>query len=304
MLQEVNHSLFGAGIQFSNTKDLSLFIPKNYGWRILSCKFEQEELFYQNSRDFLEGRDVHTWYLYGGHRLWHAPEDFKRSYLADNSPPKIEWDGRSLKLTTLDEAAILRSVEIQGQIVEGLLAIKLKHSFTNLGFWPVELAFWTITALPQKALGLIPLGHFKPHPESLLPKNHIVLWSYSNLQDKRFFFNPEYVLVKQEMGDPQKIGSFSSEGWLCGEVKGKLFLKIFPVFPKNNYPDRGANAEIFTNAELLELECLSPLFKIDVGQTLYFPELWIFHKRSKRDLYEDSQEIFQKVRHHIPRLLV
>ena len=30
--------------------------------------------------------DGRTWYSYGGHRVWHAPEKFPRSYVIDSAP--------------------------------------------------------------------------------------------------------------------------------------------------------------------------------------------------------------------------
>ncbi|MCS6983761.1 MAG: hypothetical protein NZM25_01365 [Leptospiraceae bacterium] len=276
------------------------------GWRVLSCVFEGEELFCQKPEDFLlASQDKNQWRLFGGHRLWFAPEDRVLSYLSDNFPPEIRVEGEKLHLLAQGQKSqVSRGLELAFWECEGFPCVLLRHSFVNKSLWPLELAFWTITALKEGARGLIPLGQYRSHQESLNPKNHIVIWSYTNLQDERFTFHPEYVMVSQVKKDPQKIGSFVMEGWLAAEVGTTLFLKIFPVYDQHLYPDRGANAEIFTDNSLLELECLSPFLTIKSEETLYFPELWVFSKRSREGLYEQASEIFHKLRHHIPKVLV
>ena len=38
------------------------------------------------------------WFIYGGHRLWHAPESVPRSYEPDNDPIQAVVDGNVIKL--------------------------------------------------------------------------------------------------------------------------------------------------------------------------------------------------------------
>ena len=63
-------------------------------------------------------------------------------------------------------------------------------------------------------------------------------------------------------------------GWLAYAWNGSLFVKRFPFRPEGVYPDRGSSAEVFVNGEMLELESLGPLVKLEPGQALEHLETW------------------------------
>ena len=54
-------------------------------------------------------------YIFGGHRLWHSPEAFPRSYLPDNDTPEITDLPDGVRLTQAVEPAsgIRKSIELR-----------------------------------------------------------------------------------------------------------------------------------------------------------------------------------------------
>ncbi|MGC8873468.1 MAG: hypothetical protein ACP5SI_03345 [Chloroflexia bacterium] len=78
--------------------------------------------------------------LYGGHRLWHAPEALPRSCIPDNDGLEIEElpDGVRLWRPAEPATGIWKCLEVR--LDPGQMALTLHHELCNDGLWPVELA--------------------------------------------------------------------------------------------------------------------------------------------------------------------
>jgi hypothetical protein len=74
--------------------------------------------------------------------------------------------------------------------------------------------------------------------------------------------------------DESKIGVDSAQGWAAYRLDRTLYVKRFPHDPAGQYPDGGATVEIYSSAEFLEVENLSPLTTIPPGGELVYPEDW------------------------------
>src|SRR5208283_5312624 len=59
------------------------------GPRIIRFGFVGEENEFREFPDLLQRGDSRSWHVYGGHRLWHAPEHLARTYVADNDPVEV-----------------------------------------------------------------------------------------------------------------------------------------------------------------------------------------------------------------------
>src|SRR5438093_1146043 len=55
-----------------------------------------------------------TWNIYGGHRLWHAPEAMPRTYAPDNSTVAVEVKGNTvvLRQATEEVSGIRKEMEV------------------------------------------------------------------------------------------------------------------------------------------------------------------------------------------------
>jgi hypothetical protein len=75
-----------------------------------------------------------------------------------------------------------------------------------------------------------------------------------------------------------KFGVSNRQEW-CGYLRnGEMLLKRFPWQPEARYPDEGCNNEIFTNADMLELETLGPLSTLCPGKSIEHGEAWFYCK--------------------------
>jgi hypothetical protein len=215
------------------------------------------------------------WRSYGGHRLWHAPEATPRTYTPDNEPVEFDWDGRSLTLRSLDAPNGIAK-EIALTVDPASPRIEVRHRLTNQGPWPVELAPWAITVMAQKGLAVIPHEDYVPHPEALLPARPLVLWPYTDMSDPRWTWESRFLALRQDPSatTKQKVGVLNTKGWAAYVLGGVAFIKRYAVAPGATYPDMGCNTETFTDGEMLELETLGPLARIEPGRHVDHVERW------------------------------
>jgi len=135
---------------------------------------------------------------------------------------------------------------------------------------------------------VLPQEPYSPHPDIpdepgqqidakyYLPVRSMALWSYTRLDDPRWVFTSKYVLLKQDPSAkrPQKIGISNQQGWAAYARQGHLFVKKVDYQAGATYPDGGCVFEVFTNAEMLELESLGPLTKLEPGASVTHREDW------------------------------
>lgn len=211
----------------------------------------------------------------GGHRLWHAPEQFPRTYIPDNEGLTVESLADGVALVGRPEALTNIGKRLEIRLDMSRPGLTLHHYLTNTGAWPVELAAWAITQLPLGGVAILPQNKEKSDPAGLLPNRHLALWPYTNWQDPRLHLENDYVLVEARPDMPPfKIGFFNQAGWLAYWHQGLLFCKRFQPLPGREHPDLGCNSECYTNHQFIELESLSPLCRLEPGQTVSHVEQW------------------------------
>lgn len=218
------------------------------------------------------------WRVYGGHRLWHAPEQIPRTYVPDNEPAEHEWDGEWLRLRQSPEEPTRIRKEIAVRLAGG--RVEVVHRLTNLNSWAVELAPWAVTVCPAGCTAVVPQEPFVAHGKELLPARPLVLWSYTDMADPRWTWGSRLVRLRQQPGakTSQKAGMRNSAGWVAAQVEGHLFLKRAPFDPLATYPDFGCNTEIYTDGGMVELETLGPLRNLAPGATAEHPETWLLRR--------------------------
>lgn len=214
---------------------------------------------------------------WGGHRLWTSPEAMPRSYAPDNERVEFDSDGaRRARLVRPVE----RNTDVRKEIEVTLDAegsgVTLTHRVTNRGAWRVELGAWGLTIMRGGGEAVIPQEPYGPHPQNLLPARPLVLWPYTDMADARFSFGRRFVRLKSDPSneEPQKIGLANKRGWSGYVVGGTLFVKSFTYEEGAAYPDYGCNNEFFTAGSFMEVESLSPLKRLEPGESVEHVERW------------------------------
>jgi len=214
------------------------------------------------------------WSIYGGHRLWSSPEAKPRSYSLDNKPVRI--------MTSGDTVTVIGNPEVENSVQKRMIispssegGVKVVHSIENIGRWPIELACWALSVMTKNGFAIIPLNPSKVDEEGLLPDRHITLWPYTDMSDKRLEFSDSYIFVKQDpvARGPAKVGAMANPSWTVYWVDGTAFVKGF-YRKKGEYPDFGCSVEVYTNADMLELETVGPLGTLNPGESAEHIEMW------------------------------
>src|SRR5215510_2464699 len=95
---------------------LQLLITRSVGPRIISFGFKGgENLFAEVPEAVIDTPDDDVFHFYGGHRLWHAPEEPRRTYLPDDSPVDIVPSENGLTVTqnTETQTGLQKTMEVR-----------------------------------------------------------------------------------------------------------------------------------------------------------------------------------------------
>jgi hypothetical protein len=303
MITQINWQGWSNAYEIRNAH-LRVVVTADVGPRIVFCGWLDGPNLLHTYADNMGKMGGEKFRLYGGHRLWHAPEDTIRTYYPDNAPVQVhQFDEYGLRLTAPIESTtgIQKSLEIR--LTPDQASVTLTHDLTNLNLWEIELAAWALTIMTAGGCAILPLPPRGSHDEQLTPTGNLALWAYTNLTDERWTLGNEYILLRQKpILSPQKIGAWNPTGWLAYAQETALFIKTFSALPGQVYPDMGVNCECFTDQDMLELESLSPLTRLQPHTTLRHQETW--HILPAVDLPQSEADVKNHIWPHIAPLLV
>lgn len=260
--------------------EIEVVITTDIGPRIIRLAFKEEKNILGEMDQQLGSTGGDEWISYGGHRLWHSPEIMPRTYYPDNEPVNYSYDEKTLKIVQNVEntTGIQKEIEITPASGNNM---KVLHRLINRNLWDVEMAPWAITVVAKNGRAIVPQEPYKAAGEkTLLPIRPLVLWPYTRMGDPRFIWGNKFIQVKQDPAaeDPQKIGVLNTQGWIAYSIDDYLFIKRYDYSPDIRYPDFGANTEIYTNPDILEMETLGNLGKVPPGESVEHIENWFLFK--------------------------
>jgi len=293
-MEKVSYGGWPNCIKLSNGQ-IELIATTDVGPRIMRFGYVGGQNLLKEYKDQLGKTGGDEWQIYGGHRLWHAPEHAVRTYFLDNSAIKHSWDGKTLKLTQDVETTTGIVKEIEVTLDSKGNHVKVLHRLINTNMWDIEASPWAMSVMAQGGRLILPQEPYRSHPEYLLPARPLVLWHYTDMKDPRWIWGTKYIQLKQnpKVAKKQKAGLLNKVGWGAYYLNGQLFIKRYPYNPEATYPDMGCNTETFTNDEMLEFETLGPLTKIPAdGGKVEYVERWSLFKVK---VGEDESEIDKKV---------
>jgi len=227
--------------------------------------------------------------LFGGHRLWAAPEIPEITYLPESQGVHFEETGGRVTLWREDhgKAAYERSIEIT--LDENAPRVHLVHTLRNLAKGLLMTAPWAITVLPMGSRVRLPLSNQNVKANEFLPNCCLAFWPYDDLQDPRLRIESDFVELTSDPGrDAFKIGVYSTRGWAAAEIGGWLLIKRFGVRDPDARLDFGSNVEAYTNRQFVEFELLGELRNLEQGDCVIHTEMWEIVQGTLDDLNEDG----------------
>lgn len=254
---------------------VDLIITADVGPRVIRFGFVDGENQFWEDPELLGSSGGDEWVNYGGHRLWHAPEARPRTYAPDNAPVQVEErEGVTRFIQPVEPSTGIQKVL---DICLGAgTEVRVVHWLRNKNLWPVTLAPWALSVMAPGGTGIVPLPPRGSHAENLLPNTGLILWAYTDMRDRRWTWGTHYVLLRQDRQAEtvQKVATYAPQGWLGYARAGNLFVTTFTPVHGADYPDLGANVELFTNPDMLELETLGPLTELAPHGEVSHVETW------------------------------
>ena len=147
---------------------VELVATTDVGPRIIRFGFVGGANLFFVREDFAGQTGGAEWKNYGGHRLWHAPEDKVRTYEPDNSAITAREVPNGLVLSSPVEARSGMQKEIEVTLDPATSEVHLVHRLRNAGPWPVECAAWAISVMAPGGFAIAPMPTTF-HPDRLLP---------------------------------------------------------------------------------------------------------------------------------------
>jgi hypothetical protein len=253
---------------------LELIVTLDVGPRVIRLGIPGGRNLFKEFAEQLGKTSGAEWMSFGGHRLWHAPEVFPRTYAPDFSPVAHTWKDGTLRLVqrTEPETGIQKEIEITIRDQ----AVHLTHRLINRNPWAIEVAPWCLSVMAPGGRALIPQEEFRPHPDALSPARPLVLWHFTRMDDPRFTWGDRLIQLREDssVDSKQKFGVRSSRGWAAYQLGDDLFLKTVSSIAGATYPDMGCNCELFTMPGFLEIETLGPLVKLEPNGGTDHSERW------------------------------
>lgn len=276
-------------IQVSN-RIVDLIATTDVGPRIIYFGFTGKRNELCEVEEHIGTTGGNEWKIYGGHRLWHSPEDRIRTYEPDNS--KIEWeekrDGIILRQPIEPKTLIKKEIEIT--LSPESANATILHRLINKGLWNIELSAWAITVMAPGGKEIIP---HTLRDTGLLPNRMLSLWPYTRMNDPRVTWGEKYIMLQQDKNvkQPFKIGLSNENGWAAYINNSHMFLKQFQHVDDVVYPDYSASSyETYTCDFMLEMESLSPLAMLEPGDFVEHTEVWHLYDNIKTPESEEEIE--------------
>jgi hypothetical protein len=271
---------------YLSNDSIDLVATTEVGPRIIRFGFGgQKNLFREFENDAGKvGGDEYR--LYGGCRLWHAPEERTRTYYPDNETVEYQWDGISLKLLQKVEKTTGLQKEIIIDMDPGKDKVTLTYHIYNRNLWKVKYAPWAICMMGLGGRAIVPQEPFKSWEESLAPSRSLVLWGYSTMNDPRWIWGEKYIQLRQDRDAKtrQTVGIRNKQGWLAYSLGDYIFIKRYRFYPRAEYVEFGVNTDIYTDQDALEVETRGKYEEVSPGDFTEHKENWyIFESKIEED---------------------
>jgi len=258
---------------------VELVATTDVGPRIVRFGFIGEQNLFREFKQDQGKTGGDQWRIYGGHRFWHGPEASPRCYFPDNQPVAYAIEGDTLKLTQSVETTTGMQKQIEITLSQTSQA-RLVHRIINHNLWDISLAPWCLTVMNLEGRVIVPQEPYQSWEERLTPVRPLVLWGYTDMSDPRWTWSKKYIQLRQDPGisSRQKLGILNTLGWMAYALNGQVFIKRYGYDPYAAYTDFGVNTEIYTDADILEMETLGNYSPVCPGGSIEHTENWYLFK--------------------------
>lgn len=252
---------------------VELKIPLQLGIRIIYCALKgRNNIFYEQPIDEMELSTPEGWRIYGGHRIWVAPESDK-TYYPDNAPVIYSTIGDVLRVEqrTDEYLNVQKFLEVNFE-PDDPSCVLLRHTIKNVGSSTIRLGIWTVSAMAYGTVLSVP---FAAAPGGYSPQRFISLWGNTDICDPRLCLENDKLEIRHAADSRYfKLGLWCKSGVARSISHGQVLEKRFDVFADRCYPDNNVNIEVYQCRHMLEFEVLGPLLELAPNEEASHVERW------------------------------
>ena len=266
---------------------LSILVTQSAGPRIISLEIGNSGNLFAELPDFtLECPGEGQFHIWGGHRLWYAPELPEVTYLPDDKPVQLKAidDGIFATQTVEEQTGIQKSLKIWLPNEDPVVVVD--HILTNKGDEIRACTPWAITQFKVGGTAILPQNTTFNDLNGLQPNRSIALWPYTDVASSNIVWGNRYILVKATLSHGAlKVGFPNFRGWLAYHCDGYLFVKKASYKSGGDYYDLGSSSQCYCNDRFLELETLGQKCLLKPGESVSHREVWELYENVhfKRD---------------------
>jgi len=270
------------------------------GGRIMEYKLGSHPFLWVNDAEFGKTYDApqteeeQQWHNYGGYKVWPAPQT------RWGGPPDPlgsaldggKWTGKitahsgqigEIELVSpADEDVTGLQITRRIQMSAGTTRVVVTEIFENVSDEAIEWSIWGVTQVRGSLSSSEKFSeqariYFPLNPDSRAPDG---FWYFTKGPSDQFQRLDDGKLMQVSYGfEVSKIGADVADGWMAyvDDMHQYAFVQRFEARSLGEYPDQGANVEVYTSGEdfaYMEMETLSRLHKLQPGETVSFSQQW------------------------------
>jgi len=288
--------------------EIELILTSDVGPRVMRCGFIGGQNFFKVFEDQLGTSGESQWMFRGGHRIWLAPEDFKRTYARDNDPAEIQIQNGVITATqpVEPETGLVKQLAIR--ISQDKNEVEVVHRMQNTLPFAIRFSPWALTMMAPGGTGVTGFPPRGLHENDLAPSNPLVMWSWTSLADPRWRFLRKYLVLHHDPAntDHTKLGHFNEKTWGAYVLGNEMFVKRYDADKTKTYPDMGCSYETFASEGMLELETLGPMTEVEPDGWLEHTERWSLHRGVQITEWTDESldRVFEPLSESVDKLKI
>jgi hypothetical protein len=242
------------------------------GPRILSLRIGDGPnlLYLDETHRVGRGGGADAWLIYGGHRIWVAPES-EFSYAPDNAPCEVQvGDGQ---LTVLAPVSPVTGLQKRLTVSSRDGRFVVTQGLRNLGETLCTGAVWALTCVVPSGVVAFPWGRGGSWDLKKAVYWNRWMTSGTDVTSRQWQPGPDLFRVVPS-GEVGKVGSNPPEGWVALCRDDVTFIKSHCWIAGAHYPDEDCSLQVYTCPHFIELETLSPLVTFYPGAEATHSEMW------------------------------
>lgn len=293
-LSEISYRIHEKCLKITNGI-IEVIVTLDMGPRIIKYGFvDGDNHFAENISDKIISS--HGEYeIVGGHRFWHLPENKDRTYIPDEKSVAYEIiDGGARIIQDIEKWTQVQKV-IDICLDLNSTKVSVTHRIISLNAFDINLSISGISCMKKGGIEVIPLEKRK---DGLEPNKSLVFWPYSNIKDPRVYFGDKYIAMKVDENTREnfKIGVNTNLTYALYFNNNEIFVKEFKRDKNNNnYPDLGCCYESSISKEYVEMQTLSPIYRIGMNESIEHTEIWTLYKEVNLDFIDNFIDNYNEI---------